>query len=70
MKPTNKQTAPEKNEGEGNKTADRNYRAGVEQHLKTHNVDEEARKAAAALDDDKEREALKAAEAAGKRRRK
>jgi len=57
---------PQKNEGEGSRSADRNYRAGLQKHLEKKNVDEEARKAAEAVDSD-EGEELKKAEDAAKR---
>ena len=56
----------QKNEGEGNKTADKQYRDGVRKHLKTHDVADEARKAADALDDPKEAKTLRKAEDAGR----
>ncbi len=34
------------NEGEGSRTADRNYREGLEEHLRRGNVGEEAERAA------------------------
>ena len=58
----------DKNEGEGNRSADREYRAGVKKHLQTHDVNREAKDAARALDDPKEAEKLNAAEKAGKKR--
>ncbi len=56
----------QKNEGEGNKTADKKYRDGVRKHLKTHDVGQEARKAADALDDPKEARTLRKAEDLGR----
>ena len=50
------------NEGEGNRTADRNYRDGIKKHLATHDVEQEARDAAAALDDPEQSADLKKAE--------
>ena len=58
-----------KNEGEGNRTADRNYRAGVKHHLETHDVEAEAEAAREALEGE-EGESLEHAEEAGKRRAK
>ncbi len=58
-----------KNEGEGSRSADRNYRAGVKEHLETHDVEAEADEARKALDGE-EGEALEQAERAGKRRAK
>ena len=40
------------NEGEGNKTADRAYRKGTEEFIRSGQVEEQARKAAEALDGD------------------
>ena len=40
------------NEGEGNKTADRTYRKGTEEFVRSGQVEEQARKAAEALDGD------------------
>jgi hypothetical protein len=57
---------PQKNEGEGSRSADRNYRAGLQKHLEKKNVDEEARKAKEAIEG-KEGEELKKAEEAAKR---
>jgi hypothetical protein len=39
------------NEGEGNRTADRNYREGVEEHLRRADVSEEAERASKELDE-------------------
>ena len=50
------------NEGEGSASADRRYREGVRKHLRTNDVDAEAREAAEALDDAEEAETLRAAE--------
>ena len=55
------------NEGEGNKTADRNYRAGVKKTIQKGNVEQDARKAADALDDDNEKKDLEDAEEAGRK---
>jgi hypothetical protein len=60
----------DKNEGEGNKTADRNYREGVRKHLKSHDVSSEGRKAAQALDDAKQGKELRKAEADARKPRK
>ena len=57
------------NEGEGSRTADRHYRQGVKHHLETHDIDEEARRAAKAVESE-ENEDLQAAEKAGKKRAK
>ncbi len=59
---------PKKNEGEGNRTADRNYRRGVRKHGATHDVEKEARDAANALDDPKQAKEMKRAEEIGKQR--
>lgn len=40
------------NEGEGNKTADRSYRKGTEDFIRSGQVEKQARKAAEALDGD------------------
>lgn len=60
----------QKNEGEGNKSADKQYRDGVRKHLKTHDVTGEAKAAAQALDDPRQAKELKRAESAGRRPRK
>lgn len=57
----------DENEGEGNKTAGRNYNKGVKQHLKKGNVEQEAKDAANALDDEEQREDLEDAEEAGRK---
>ena len=58
--------APEKSErGEGNKTADREYRQGTEAFVKSGRVEEKAQKAAEALDSDEGKE-LRDAEAKGR----
>lgn len=54
------------NEGEGNRTADRRYREGVEEHLRKGKVEEEAERAARALDEQPEE--LRRAEEEGKAR--
>jgi hypothetical protein len=54
------------NEGEGSRTADRNYRKGVEEHLRRGNVEEEAARAAKELDERPDE--LREAEEEGKRR--
>ena len=48
------------NEGEGNKSADRAYRKGTEKFAKSGRVEEQARKAAEALDSNEGRELRKA----------
>jgi hypothetical protein len=48
------------NEGEGNKTADRAYRKGTEKFVRTGRVEEQAQKAAEALDADEGPELRKA----------
>ena len=53
-------------EGEGSRTADRNYRQGVEEHLRKGNVEEEAERAARELDEHPEE--LRRAEEEGKSR--
>jgi hypothetical protein len=58
-----------KNEGEGNRTADRKYREGVRQHVKSGAAEPAAEDAKQALDG-AEAEELRAAEAAGKAGRK
>jgi hypothetical protein len=55
-----------KNEGEGNKTADREYRRGVEHFMKEDDVEERAEEALEALEGD-EAEELEEAEQKGKR---
>jgi hypothetical protein len=54
------------NEGEGNKTADREYRKGTEEFAKSGRVEEQARKAAEALDG-AEGEELRKAEERGRK---
>jgi hypothetical protein len=54
------------NEGEGNRTADRNYRKGVEEHLRKGHVEEEAERAAKELDERPDE--LREAEEEGRRR--
>ena len=54
------------NEGEGNKTADRAYRKGTEEFVRSGQVEEQARKAAEALDGDEGPE-LRHAEDKGRR---
>lgn len=54
------------NEGEGNKTADREYRKATEEFAKSGRVEEQARKAAEALDGD-EGEGLLEAEEKGRK---
>jgi hypothetical protein len=54
------------NEGEGNRTADRRYREGVEEHLRKGTVEEEAERAARSLDEQPEE--LRRAEEKGKAR--
>jgi hypothetical protein len=49
-----------RNEGEGNKTADRAYRKGTEEFVKSGCVEEQAQKAAEALDADESSELRKA----------
>ncbi len=55
-----------RNEGEGSRTAARDYRKGVEEHLRRGNVEEEAERAARDLDEHPEE--LRRAEEEGKRR--
>ncbi|HEX9050809.1 MAG TPA: hypothetical protein VF841_09780 [Anaeromyxobacter sp.] len=61
--PDRKQTG---NEGEGSRIADREYRKGVEEHLRRGHVEEEAERAARDLDEHPEE--LRKAEEEGKRR--
>lgn len=56
------------NEGEGNRTADREYRKGTEEFAKSGRVQEQAQKAADALDG-AEGDELRQAEAAGRQGR-
>lgn len=53
-------------EGEGSRTADRNYRRGVEEHIRKGDVEEEAERAARDLDERPEE--LRRAEEEGKSR--
>lgn len=57
-----------KNEGEGNKTADRDYRRGATEHAQSGRSEEKAREAEDALDGD-EAEELEEAEREGKSKR-
>ena len=59
-----------KNEGEGNKTADRKYREAATRHARSGNSEEQARAAERAIDDDEEREELPDAERAAKQKQK
>jgi hypothetical protein len=63
---TPKAPKPAANEGEGSRTADRNYREGIKKHLQTHDVEQEAREAEKALDDEGQRKELEAAERKGR----
>jgi hypothetical protein len=54
------------NEGEGSRTADRNYRKGIEEHLRRADVQEEAERAA--RDVEKSPEEYRRAEEEGKAR--
>lgn len=58
-------TDKQKNEGEGNRTADREYREDTREFVKSGRVDEAAEKARDAIDGE-EKEALDRAEEAGK----
>jgi hypothetical protein len=60
------QHSPWLNEGEGNKTADREYRKGTEAFVKSGRVEEQAQKAAEALDSDEGKE-LREAEETGRK---
>jgi hypothetical protein len=60
------QPSPWPNEGEGNKTADREYRKGTEAFVKSGRVEEQAQKAAEALDSDEGKE-LREAEEKGRK---
>lgn len=55
----------QRNEGEGNRSADRHYRAGLQKHLKKGTIEGQAREAEKALEG-KEGEELKKAEEAAK----
>jgi len=59
------QTSAQPNEGEGNKTAAREYNEAQQRFVKSGKVEEKAREAEKALDSD--REELERAEAVGKR---
>ncbi len=54
------------NEGEGSRTADREYREGVQEHLRRGHVEEEAERAARDLDEDPDE--LRRAEEEGRKR--
>ena len=58
----------QKNEGEGNKTADREYRKGATQHAESGRSEQKAKEAEEALDGD-EGEELEQADQAGRSRR-
>lgn len=58
-----------KNEGEGNKTADRAYREGATRHAKSGRSEDKAREAEEALEREDESEELAEAERAGKSKR-
>jgi hypothetical protein len=62
------QESPWPNEGEGNKTADREYRKGTEAFVQSGRVEEQAKKAAEALDSDEGKE-LRQAEEKGRKGR-
>ena len=60
------QETPWPTEGEGNKTADREYRKGTEAFVKSGRVEEQAQKAAEALDSEEGKE-LREAEEKGRK---
>jgi len=60
------QNKPDANEGEGNKTAAREYNEAQQRFVKSGQVEEKARQAERAMDGP-ERQELEKAEAAGKR---
>jgi len=60
------ETDDPRNEGEGNRTAAREYERGVREHLRRANVEEEAERAARDLDEHPEE--LRRAEEEGKSR--
>lgn len=57
--------AENRNEGEGNRTADRQYREGVRDHVENHDVQGDAQRARDALEG-AEGDALRRAEEEGK----
>lgn len=57
----------QRNEGEGNRTAAREYNQAQQRFVKSGQVDEKAREAERDLDDEKIRRELEHAEAVGKR---
>jgi hypothetical protein len=61
------QDEADENEGEGNRTADRNYREGVQKHLKTKDVQQEGEEAKEALEDESQRQDLEDAEQAARK---
>jgi hypothetical protein len=67
MKPTKPTAKTEENEGEGNRTAARNYNQRTREFIDSGKVDEAARAAQAALGSE-EREELEEAEEAGRSR--
>ena len=62
---TDKRVTPSRNEGEGNRTAAREYNEAQRRFVQSGKVEEKAREAEQALDRDKRE--LQQAEAAGKR---
>jgi hypothetical protein len=62
-----KKISQERNEGEGNRTAAREYNEAQRRFIKSGKVDEKAREAERDLDDQKIRRELEHAEAIGKR---
>lgn len=58
-------TEKDKNEGEGNKTADRQYREGVRKHIESGKSEPAAKEATRAVDGE-EAEELRRAEEAGR----
>ncbi|HYG86336.1 MAG TPA: hypothetical protein VD978_08770 [Azospirillum sp.] len=58
--------AEDRNEGEGNRTADRQYREGVKEHVQHHDVQGAAQRARDAVDGPEGNE-LRRAEEEGKR---
>ena len=59
--------AVNQNEGEGSRTADEQYRAGVKKTLNTRNIEKDAKKAKEALEDEPQRKDLEDAEEAGRK---
>jgi hypothetical protein len=65
--PKDKEFTTQRNEGEGNRTAAREYNQGLERSIRSGQVDQKARNAEQDLCDDDIRRELEQAEAIGRR---